>query len=524
MGQVGTGAVEARGDGPVSARRAPDVLEHEREGLIQREDRDEVRDIAQAGGLVQRHAQAGRRDHPQVDLPRARGIHEPRQGPALHLDADRVEEVLVHDPVAQPPERVGQDHRARVGPLGDAAEAVGPVVDGIHARHHGQQHLGRADVARRLFPADMLLARLQRHAQGRAAIAVLGHADDPARHVALVLVAGGEEGGVRAAVPHRHAEALAVAHRDVGAPLARRHQQCQRQQVGRRRDQRPGRMCLLADRAEVMDRAVRRGILQEAADDAIAELELLRRLHLHRHPARLGAGDHHGDCLRMAVGIHQEDRRIVARCHHVGERHRLGGRRGLVEQRGVGDGEPGEVGDHRLEVEQRLEPALRNLRLVGRVGRVPARVLQDVPLDDLGDEGAVVAHADVGTEDPVLVGHPAQRLQDLALAPSGREVERAAKPDVLGHHGVDEVIERGVAQVLHHLGHVFLPGADMPVGKVVRVHHLERRHPVRPDLVGGVLAGGRALGGGHTVLVLQLVKKGTRSKCTRPGQEARGAG
>ena len=40
-------------------------------------------------------------------------------------------------------------------------------------------------------------------------------------------------------------------------------------------------------------------------------------------------------------------------------------------------------------------PSLRDLSLVGRVLGVPARVLKQVPLDDWGQVGAVVTHADV---------------------------------------------------------------------------------------------------------------------------------
>ena len=46
-----------------------------------------------------------------------------------------------------------------------------------------------------------------------------------------------------------------------------------------------------------------------------------------------------------------------------------------------GGRQPGEVGDHGLEVQQRLEPALADLRLVRRVGGVPGRVLQHVAPD-----------------------------------------------------------------------------------------------------------------------------------------------
>src|SRR5213078_3062197 len=47
------------------------------------------------------------------------------------------------------------------------AQALGPVVHRVHARHHGQQHLRGADVARGLLAADVLLACLQGHAQRR---------------------------------------------------------------------------------------------------------------------------------------------------------------------------------------------------------------------------------------------------------------------------------------------------------------------------------------------------------------------
>ena len=45
-------------------------------------------------------------------------------------------------------------------------------------------------------------------------------------------------------------------------------------------------------------------------------------------------------------------------------------------------GRPVRSDDHGLEFEQRLEPPLRDLRLVRRVCGVPARVLEDVPEDD----------------------------------------------------------------------------------------------------------------------------------------------
>jgi hypothetical protein len=137
----------------------------------------------------------------------------------------------------------------------------------------------------------------------------------------------------------------------------------------------------------------------------------------------------------------------------------------------------------------------------------------------------------MGAEDPVLIGHPTQRLQHFALSPPRRQVEGPAQADVFRHDRVDQLVERAVAEQLDHLDHVFLARADVAVGEVVRMHHLERGHPVRANLVCRISlvdrVGGGTMGGGHAMLLLQLVtfvKKGTRPKKLRPGQEARSAG
>ena len=103
-----------------------------------------------------------------------------------------------------------------------AFEPLGPVVDGVHRRDDGEEHLRRADVARRLLAADVLLARLERHPQRGVAVGVDGDADDAAGDLPLEVVGGGEERGVGAAVAERHAEALRVADGHVRAELAGR--------------------------------------------------------------------------------------------------------------------------------------------------------------------------------------------------------------------------------------------------------------------------------------------------------------
>ncbi len=175
--------------------------------------------------------------HAQVDRARARAPLRARRR-CRDADRDGVEERLVAHVEPTGAQAVGEGAREPVHPLRDRAQAVGTVVHRVHAGDVRQQHLRGADVAGGLLATDVLLARLQREAQRAATLRVDRHADQAAGQVALVLLAGGEERGVRSAVGHRHAEALRRADDDVGAPLPRRGEEHQREQVGGDRDQR----------------------------------------------------------------------------------------------------------------------------------------------------------------------------------------------------------------------------------------------------------------------------------------------
>jgi hypothetical protein len=97
------------------------------------------------------------------------------------------------------------------------------------------------------------------------------------------------------------------------------------------------------------------------------------------------------------------------------ERHCFGRCGRLVEHRRVGDGHAGHVRDHRLEVDERLEAALRDLRLVRRIRRVPRGILEDVPLDHARRVRAVVTLADERLEDAVLARDGAKARERLGL-------------------------------------------------------------------------------------------------------------
>ena len=91
---------------------------------------------------------------------------------ALGSDADGVEERAVVDHVPESPESCRERAGEPVDPLGDASKTFGAVVDAVHARHDREQDLGGADVAGRLVAANVLLAGLDGHAEGRFAVDV----------------------------------------------------------------------------------------------------------------------------------------------------------------------------------------------------------------------------------------------------------------------------------------------------------------------------------------------------------------
>ena len=167
----------------------------------------------------------------------------------------------------------------------------------------------------------------------------------------------------------------------------------------------------------------------------------------------------------MGVGIDEEGgRRRLG--HALRHGHGFGRRGALVEQRGIGDGQARHVDDHLLVVQQRLKAALAHLSLIGRVGGVPARVLQDVAQDYLGRDGAVVAHADHRGEHLVAAGGLAQIGERGALRHRLGKVEGALGADLARHHLVDEVVEGAGPHRLQHGCGFRLIGADVAANEI----------------------------------------------------------
>ena len=99
--------------------------------------------------------------------------------------------------------------------------------------------------------------------EAAAPVDVGGLAGDPAGHAADVLLGRAEEAERGAAVVEAVAERLALAHRDVGAALAGRAQDRERDRVAGDDDQRPVLLGRLAERLDVLDRAEEVRLLEE---------------------------------------------------------------------------------------------------------------------------------------------------------------------------------------------------------------------------------------------------------------------
>jgi hypothetical protein len=299
-----------------------------------------------------------------------------------------------------------------------------------------------------------------------------GDADEATGYLPLEALADRHVTRVRAAEPHWDTEPLAGPDRDVGAPLAGRRDEGEGEQVSRSGDQSAVLVGGGRQGAEVAQLAVGTGVLDDDPEDvatAAGGPEGVHRVdpaevgdgHVDTERHRPGPGDR--DRLRQHVAVDEEHRvgRALPAPAHQG--HRLGDGGGLVEQRRTGHRQRCEVADDGLEVQQRFEAALRDLRLVRRIRGVPGGVLQDVALHDRRRDGAVVAEPDHRAHDGVEARQAAQLADDRGLRRGRVEPQRSLRTDRWGDGHVDERVERRVADDLEHRGDVVRGRADVPL-------------------------------------------------------------
>ena len=332
---------------------------------------------------------------------------------------------------------------------GDPFQAFRAVPGGIHAGDDGKENLGGADVAGGLVAADVLLTGLEAETHGGVAVAVDTDADEAAGELAFEFVFHRHVGGVGTAAAHGDPEALGAADGDIRAPFAGRLQKGQGEEVGGGDNSSAGGVGGGDDGGIVVDGSVDGRVLQKDGEGAVV------RSHDGGFPITDGdvetegfhAGLDDGDGVGQD-GLVDKDGGGSALVAAVAEADGLGGSGAFIKEGGVGDGEPGQFGDHGLVVEQGFETALGDFGLVGRVGGIPGGVFEDIPQDDGRSDGAVVTFSDAGFEDLVFPHDAVEFGKGFLFCQGGGKGHGAAEPDGGGDGGINQGIERGVADGL----------------------------------------------------------------------------
>ena len=189
------------------------------------EDVNHILKVGGGDGFIKSHAKRSIGIGAEVDLLRGScSQHALLRGTTAKLDTHgvkpRVCSAIVTKRAQCSSKRVG----GAVHTIGDRLQAFGTMPCPVHAGDDCKKYLRGADVAGGALALDVLLARLDRHAESRCAGGVAAHADQSTRHPAYVFGLGGEVRGVRTTEAHRYAESLRAADHYVGAPLAGRGQ------------------------------------------------------------------------------------------------------------------------------------------------------------------------------------------------------------------------------------------------------------------------------------------------------------
>ena len=296
-----------------------------------------------------------------------------------------VEERVVEDAYAGNfRKRFSQRHGVGVVERGQVSQAR--LAEQSHVDGEGQRAKSGvgADVGRRLVAADVLLAGRERQHETAPAFRVDRLAAEAPGHLADELLTRGEQADVGPAEGQRVADRLALAHHDVGALRAGRLDGAQRHHLGEDGDQqRADGVGLLGDGREVDQVAVERRRLDH---DAGGLARRSRRGCPRCRSGRAAAPSTVSPAMRVTVstvprycGCRPPDstafRRFVTRSA-ISTASAVAVEPSYMEA--LATSMAGEVGDLGLELEQVLQRALGDLRLIGRVGGQELGALDEV--------------------------------------------------------------------------------------------------------------------------------------------------
>ena len=317
-----------------------------------------------------------------------------------------------------------------------------------------------ADVGGGLVAADVLLPGAQRHHERAAPFDVRGLAHEPPGDLADELRAAGQQAQVGPAELGRDAERLPLARGDVRAVVGGRRQHRQRGRLHHGHEERAGSMRQLPCGGHGLQQSEGIGLSQDHARDRIIGVgegclergqvrQPVRRGGQLFQPARAGreVGARGLDVVAMDRAA---DEHPVATRGADGHERRLRGGAGTVVVRGRNDRQARQLADQRLELVDRLQRALADLRLVGRVGRVELTARED-RVDRSRD--VVLVHTGTqerGQVDTVAGCERGQLTAEGQLRDGLRQVQAAGADR--GGDVVEELLDRIEAERGQHVG------------------------------------------------------------------------
>ena len=361
----------------------------------------------------------------------------------------------------------GQQLGVAMGAGGNIGEAVRPVVHRVHGGNNRQEHLGGADVGGGLLPPNVLLAGLEGQPVRPVAVGVDRHAHEAARQRALQPISHRHVARMWPAEAQRDAEALGDTHHHICPHGTGGAEQAERQQVCVDRHHCANLMGRRNEIGPVDHPARRTRVGKEDAEGGDPAGQTLAEIGHHDGKTNgLGAGLDHRNGLRVTICVNQEDG-IGGHTlsHPARQRHCLGGCGCFVQQRRIGQGHPGEVRDHGLKVQERLEAALGDLWLIRRVGRVPRGAFHHVPENHAGGDRVAVAQPDHGSHHLIAVSQRPQIGQGLGLGACWWQVQRVGETNPGGDGRFHQIVERCMPEGGQHLGLVLDRWSQVPALK-----------------------------------------------------------
>ena len=166
--------------------------------------------------------------------------------------------------------------------------------------------------------------------------------------------------------------------------------------------------------------------------------------------------------------------------HGETHRHRLRRGSGFIQERGIGQGQTGEIGHQRLKIDEGFQAALRDFRLIRRVLGVPGRVLENVALDHTGRDAVVITHSDQRTIQLGFCGDGPDLLQHGLFAAVQRHVQFFPDTNIRWHDGLGQFLQRMQAKRRQHLGNVRIGWTKVAMDeRVGRAEKIRCGHGVR---------------------------------------------